>query len=1366
MSAIPKCAIGATDMSTHFKDFHGNRTGPDAVGRGDLFLDKDAGGLDIVNGMRVQVWLPFNDAGAGIAARGRWFDGLLIDKDTGAKVDTKTWQLVCADMNALFALIVRDVGSAKRVNIAAGSFAAQIAELVQILQYNGHGSVALEIDATSDVSNLYALTMPALNLDSGHIFDWYLKQVYRSLYLLDPTVLPGHFMGNNTTFGVGDVFGPPSLHIYDKNLEPAPDWTFDETNILADTYRRRTSSAGMIQRRQSIYTAASGVGFVATHEVPASQATYPFLFVNHGGAGGTGYLMAEPIKDTESTTLAEAEAALALQVAPVAYPKETIDFVPVDGADFVEPGDVSDISWDLDGLAHAIKRVASVDIKVESLDKLITNVQAGQRRGRWYEATGGGAAAPEEGDAVPPDPPTDVVADDTDGVYDPTTGFTNQPVSWTASESSDVIGHRIYAVQGTYHWPTTQIPDKTVERTVIRLRPGIPYAIRMTAYDSGGNESLPFPTPPDPAVTGTAAEPSPSAELYNPSHEIQAPYSDTPSILMPDGWTPIETGGGDMRLSTTHVHGGQYSVRLDATSGVGGTSAGETSRYKKAEGGARHKVSVWAFSEFPSMTVLRLQVLWYTGTTLHSTVTLASSIPTENAWGQIAYFPIAPGGVDAMKVRAVIPSGGALGYVWIDDWEVVANPPTPTFYNGSREIPSPDPRYPDGSTFTGDASVTLIDTPVRDGVQTLRVIQTTTQTLTELFTPMTVVEGNLYRARASAMWDEDTIAGLTLILDWQDEAGTVFQSDPAITTLTGTAVASYVDIESEAFVAPLGAVMVQLRLEHNLWLGGTPLTTYTDAIDVWDDTFQSDKAGSVKRSLLGKHSETVSVKDFGAAGDGATDDTAAIQAAIDSGAGVIHFPQATYFLANGSTLILASDQTLAGEGRLQTIISSYNAYALSVPTGTPLDRVVIKDMGFVLRSGATSGGAIKARGGSGDYHAAWVLENLYGDGQTTSSDPIFDLDGFLEGLVTKCQAQGGVTGFKLGKGGSVTNAATIQDCRVVSCTGKAIHLSGGALNRIRNCILESNQGYGIYIDNIDTNSGSNIIEGNWFEGNYAADIYLDINARETVIRANRFNQQDGTSTDPYIKAVGTSPAPVINLLITANIFASGQAGTPGWEIELGHTSWAIVAQNFGASRIEHTAFNAQLWTDGPGDAALGMARRFAGGMEVVAEGGNAIAALNPTTLYGPALYASAAGLDKIQPSDPSQYGVSDFTIDSYRDLYLTSSRLLFVGPWTYDGNDFTGTTKLIVTASSDSTTPVISNGTASQTGNVYEGYKGATLKFSVGPNGEVDSASGYKTNGTAGLASQVVALAKVTPGGSDGSITVSGGIVTNYVAPT
>ena len=58
-------------------------------------------------------------------------------------------------------------------------------------------------------------------------------------------------------------------------------------------------------------------------------------------------------------------------------------------------------------------------------------------------------------------------------------------------------------------------------------------------------------------------------------------------------------------------------------------------------------------------------------------------------------------------------------------------------------------------------------------------------------------------------------------------------------------------------------------------------------------TYKNDGTGAVVRTIKDKLGETVSVKDFGAVGDGVTDDTAAIQAAINAG-GNLYWPSGNY----------------------------------------------------------------------------------------------------------------------------------------------------------------------------------------------------------------------------------------------------------------------------------------------------------------------------------------------------------------------------------------------------------------------------------------------------------------------------------------
>jgi hypothetical protein len=68
------------------------------------------------------------------------------------------------------------------------------------------------------------------------------------------------------------------------------------------------------------------------------------------------------------------------------------------------------------------------------------------------------------------------------------------------------------------------------------------------------------------------------------------------------------------------------------------------------------------------------------------------------------------------------------------------------------------------------------------------------------------------------------------------------------------------------------------------------------SIDAADVNFIQSYTGSVTRTVLSKERDMVSVKDFGAVGDGVADDTAAIQLAIDQvgSSSAIFFPRGTY----------------------------------------------------------------------------------------------------------------------------------------------------------------------------------------------------------------------------------------------------------------------------------------------------------------------------------------------------------------------------------------------------------------------------------------------------------------------------------------
>jgi len=92
-------------------------------------------------------------------------------------------------------------------------------------------------------------------------------------------------------------------------------------------------------------------------------------------------------------------------------------------------------------------------------------------------------------------------------------------------------------------------------------------------------------------------------------------------------------------------------------------------------------------------------------------------------------------------------------------------------------------------------------------------------------------------------------------------------------------------------------------------------------------TFLQAGTGAVTRTAQNKMREIVSAKDFGAVGDGVTDDTAAIQAAIDAalvgsfptaGNKTVLLPAGTYLIS--SPLQLKDYQTIVGDGPFNTVI--------------------------------------------------------------------------------------------------------------------------------------------------------------------------------------------------------------------------------------------------------------------------------------------------------------------------------------------------------------------------------------------------------------------------------------------------------------
>jgi hypothetical protein len=146
-----------------------------------------------------------------------------------------------------------------------------------------------------------------------------------------------------------------------------------------------------------------------------------------------------------------------------------------------------------------------------------------------------------------------------------------------------------------------------------------------------------------------------------------------------------------------------------------------------------------------------------------------------------------------------------------------------------------------------------------------------------------------------------------------------------------------------------------------------------------DVSFLQAGTSAVTRTAQAKMRETVSVKDFGAVGNGVADDTLAVQSAINAiaaaGGGVVLFPQGTYGVT--STITISSNNTTLqgqGDGTQIKYIGSAQIDYLLYGAATATENIIIQDMR--LLGGNFQLGKVKWVLYMEEFHRECVLRNL------------------------------------------------------------------------------------------------------------------------------------------------------------------------------------------------------------------------------------------------------------------------------------------------------------------------------------------------------------------------------------------------------
>lgn len=196
-------------------------------------------------------------------------------------------------------------------------------------------------------------------------------------------------------------------------------------------------------------------------------------------------------------------------------------------------------------------------------------------------------------------------------------------------------------------------------------------------------------------------------------------------------------------------------------------------------------------------------------------------------------------------------------------------------------------------------------------------------------------------------------------------------------------------------------------------------------------TFLASGTGASQRTVLDKLSDVVSVKDFGAVGDGiiatgaGTDNSSAFQAAINnSGANAsIYVPPGIYKLS--SQITIPSGKTIFGAGGYSTILlapTAFTADGVVKANGTGGPPTVIENMTVTSQTGGAGAGSIGINAAANGT----IINDVWCAGFATNIR-LASTDTFLNNSVSEVARTGG-TGIAI-----VSESVTVSDCIVYDC---------------------------------------------------------------------------------------------------------------------------------------------------------------------------------------------------------------------------------------------------------------------------------------------------------------------------------------------
>ena len=280
----------------------------------------------------------------------------------------------------------------------------------------------------------------------------------------------------------------------------------------------------------------------------------------------------------------------------------------------------------------------------------------------------------------------------------------------------------------------------------------------------------------------------------------------------------------------------------------------------------------------------------------------------------------------------------------------------------------------------------------------------------------------------------------------------------------------------------------------------------------YNPTFTQAGTGAVSRLVTAKLRDMVSVKDFGAVGDGSTDDTAAIQAAITAmpaAGGGLYFPAGTYLVSSALTLSKSGAYTGDGYGtNIRTTSATANIFTVTAQYAhveqMQFTSSVVRTAGWFVDVNASANrfrlsdfwmsGAI---GGIRTLALATVtiergniFDSVAGSGVVIRIDAGFDVS--IRDIVAD-------QGSQIYAGIYITNAGdvSIEDCQLIRC-GQALMATPGVGQIVAslwaNNTFFDNSSRSLYLVTAGGNIVRSLFDQCWFSSSQNEGIRLETSA--------------------------------------------------------------------------------------------------------------------------------------------------------------------------------------------------------------------------------------------------------------------------------